>query len=182
MRVIAGKYRGKVLNPPQHKNFRPTTDRVKETLFNILVSRGAVEDAEVLDLFCGSGALGIEALSRGAVKAVFNDAGSRSIAVTKKNLDTCGIKSQVMCLDYSVALKRLQGEQFDLIFLDPPYDETYAEKLFILIDEYNILRKDGMIVFEHYIKKDLQFLEKDFIIDSRVCGNTVLSFLEKKSA
>jgi len=179
MRVIAGRYRGNILVPPHNRNFRPTTDRVKETMFNILVSRGAVEGAEVLDLFCGSGALGIEALSRGAQRTIFNDADSRSISVTKKNLETCGIKAQVMCLDYSVAIKKLQGEQFDLIFIDPPYDEDFSNKLFTLIINYDILREDGVIVFEHYVKKDLQFLEKDFIIDSRMCGNTVLSFLEK---
>ncbi|MCL2234577.1 MAG: 16S rRNA (guanine(966)-N(2))-methyltransferase RsmD [Firmicutes bacterium] len=180
MRVIAGKYRGKILSPPQNKNFRPTTDRIKETMFNILVSKGVIQDAVVLDLFCGSGALGIEALSRGAKSVIFNDAGLKSIAVTKKNLDVCGIKAQVMSLDYSFALKKLKDERFDLIFIDPPYDETYATKLFDLINEYEILRGDGVIVFEHYVKKDLQFLKDRFIIDNRACGNTALSFLTLK--
>ena len=122
MRIIGGKYKSRVLAEFPGTDVRPTGDRVKESLFNILsLKRGG---ALVLDLFCGSGALGLECLSRGAKEAVFNDFSSESIRLLEKNMKAHGVvkgaEGKVYTLDFSVCLDGLKGG-FDLIFLDPPY-------------------------------------------------------------
>jgi 16S rRNA (guanine966-N2)-methyltransferase len=127
MRVIAGSYRGRPLKAPKGENTRPTSDRVREALFSILGTR--TEDARVLDLFAGSGALGLEALSRGADTVTFVDDNRAAIAAIKSNLDTLQAVAQVRQTD---ALRHLNsarnsGAQYDLVFLDPPY--RHAERL-----------------------------------------------------
>ena len=130
MRVIGGKYRSRVLAEFKGEDVRPTSDRAKEALFNILAY--SCINARALDLFSGSGALGIECLSRGAKEVVFNDFSKDSLAILKKNLTALkipvnGEEAKVYNYDYSVCLEALQG-QFDLIFLDPPYRFDYGEK------------------------------------------------------
>ncbi|MBM4371893.1 MAG: RsmD family RNA methyltransferase, partial [Deltaproteobacteria bacterium] len=122
MRVIAGIYRGHPITAPAGPAVRPTADRVREALFSILGSR--TEGATVLDLFCGTGALGIEALSRGAARAVFVDGSPRSLAALRRNLDRLGIAgARVLHGRVEEALPRVEreGERFGLVFLDPPY-------------------------------------------------------------
>lgn len=180
MRVISGKYRGKRLASPADERVRPTTDRIKETLFNILSSRGGLY-GNVLDLFAGSGALGIEALSRGAEHAVFVDKDPDSVRLVKANLAHVGIEdAEVYNTDYRVALKKLQGRQFDFIFLDPPYCLHIEPALVRLIDEYRLLRNNGQIIIEHDSKNDLPKSLESYIIDTRVCGNTSLSYLRRE--
>jgi 16S rRNA (guanine966-N2)-methyltransferase len=127
MRVIAGSYGGRPLKAPKGENTRPTSDRVREALFSILGTR--TQDARVLDLFAGSGALGLEALSRGADTVTFVDDNRAAIAAIKSNLDTLQAVAQVRQTD---ALRFLNaapssGAQYDLVFLDPPY--RHAERL-----------------------------------------------------
>ena len=129
MRVIAGSARGRKLNRPAGSRVRPTADRVKEALFSTLTSRfGSFDEVVVLDLFAGSGGLGIEALSRGAASAVFVDCHPDSIALTKSNLLLTGLadSATLIMMDASKALKRLSAERvlFDVIFIDPPYNDT----------------------------------------------------------
>ena len=118
MRVIAGTHRGRPLSRPA--DARPTADRVREALFSML---GDVTDADVLDLYAGSGALGIEALSRGAAKAVFVDRAPQAIAAIRANLDALGIEADVLHMDARAALRTAlaRGDAYDLVFLDPPY-------------------------------------------------------------
>ena len=120
MRVITGSARGKRLAVLEGEAVRPTTDRVKEALFNIIQFQ--IEGRRVLDLFAGSGQLGIEALSRGASEAVFVDCAKESIAVITKNVENCGLAGQarIVQTDYASYLARRDGT-FDLVFLDPPY-------------------------------------------------------------
>lgn len=175
MRVIAGKYRGKKLLPPEGKDVRPTTDRIKETVFNILCNRYSVGE-RVLDLFCGSGALGIEALSRGARYAVFVDRSPLSVRLTHENLKGIQEKHAVYTADYRVALEKL-GEPFDLILLDPPYADGLEGTAVEIITQKKLLKRDGVIFIEHSAQNSLINLPSSYIIDTRRCGNTGITFL-----
>ncbi len=180
MRVISGKYRGKKLFSPENNDVRPTTDRIKETVFNILSSKSDFEDATVLDLFSGSGALGIEALSRGAARAVFVDKSRDSVELTKKNLKHVGVDGEVYNTDFQVALKKLDGRKFDFIFLDPPYFGKNEQTIFDLIEKYDLLTQKGIIFLEHSTKIGLPDTGERYIIDNRVCGSTTISFLQRR--
>ncbi len=175
MRVIAGKYRGKKLLSPQDNSVRPTTDRIKETVFNILVSKNAVR-GKVLDLFCGSGALGIEALSRGADTAVFVDKSPQSVKLTYENLKGISEPYKVFNTDYRVALEKL-NEPFDLILLDPPYNDKIEVNAIKIIFERKLLNTNGIIFVEHSRENSLLNLPASVIINTRNCGNTSISFL-----
>lgn len=179
MRVIGGKFRGKSLFSPTDKRVRPTTDRIKETLFNVLYSKGA-SYGSVLDLFSGSGALGIEALSRGAKTAVFVDRSHDSALLTQKNLQKVGADGcEVYRTDYTIALRKLCGRKFDLIFSDPPYALGIEPTVIELVEKYELLSDGGILVLEHFKGNSLQIDGERFIIDERLCGQTVLSFLSK---
>ena len=144
MRVITGIARGRRLKTPKGSDVRPTADHVKEALFNIL--RDDVEGRRVLDLFAGTGQLGIEALSRGAREAVFVDASSDSLKLVKENLSLCGFEAQVVKSDAISYLSRCK--KFDLIFLDPPYDTDLYEKTLEAIKSFDILSEGGIIIAE----------------------------------
>lgn len=145
MRVIAGKHRGRTLAGFRGNDIRPTADRVKESLFQILSSR--LPGARVLDLFCGSGALGIESLSRGASRAVFNDASRESVALCKKNLRAVGEEGEVYNLDFRACLCRVSGP-FDLVFCDPPYKDDPVEEVLSLLKGRALLAEGGLVVVE----------------------------------
>lgn len=179
MRVISGKYRGKKLFSPEGNDVRPTTDRIKETVFNILCAKSDFCGAAVLDLFSGTGSLGIEAISRGATTAVFVDKSRDSIELTKKNLAHVGIVAEVYNTDFKVALKKLYGRQFDFIFVDPPYFGKNEQDIFDLILKYDLLTQNGIIFLEHSTKIGLPVLGERYIIDDRVCGNTSIAFLQR---
>lgn len=147
MKVISGKYKGRVLEGFDINGTRPTMDRVKESLFGTI--QNYVPNSIVLDLFSGSGNLGIEALSEGAKYAYLVDSNSKAINIIKKNIKTIGIDSvEVINCDYKRALKSFENNKFDLIFLDPPYDTNYIEESIKLIEEYDLLNKEGLIVCE----------------------------------
>ena len=167
------------MHPPVGNDIRPTSDRIKETIFNILESKFDFFGAVVLDLFAGSGALGIEALSRGVETAVFVDRSRESIELVKRNLKEVGASAEVYLADYKVAVPKLCGRKFDLIFLDPPYFEDNEQTVFDLIDKYDILAQNGIIFLEHSTKIDLPEFEKKYIIDTRKCGNTAISFFRR---
>ncbi len=145
MRIIAGKHRGRTLATFRGNDIRPTADRVKESLFQILSAK--LVGARVLDLFCGSGALGLECLSRGAREAVFNDVSEESLAVLRKNLRALGESGIVTRSSYEVCLKNVSGS-FGLIFCDPPYKANCEEEIFLLVKERKLLSEGGLIVFE----------------------------------
>ena len=149
MKVISGLYKGRNIEGFQIDGTRPTMERVKESLFAMI--QDYVKDGVVLDLFSGSGNLGIEALSEGASYAYLCDYNTIAYKTIEKNLKTIGIENaRVLKMDYSKALSVLKEEDvvFDVIFLDPPYQTNYIEKSIQLIDEYNLIKKDKIIVCE----------------------------------
>lgn len=162
MRIISGKYRGRKLKSPPSLQTRPTSDRLRETLFNILAPR--IKGALFLDLCAGSGAVGIEALSRGAAHATFVDQSRRMCGLIAANLDEFSIdegESEVVCSEVAVFLHRRakagskQGA-FDIIFFDPPYASDYEVVLgYIGEHEQRLLTKDGLMIVEHHKKKEL---------------------------
>lgn len=152
MRVISGSARGKQLTPVPGKDTRPTTDRVKESVFNIL--QMMVPGCEMLDLFAGTGQMGIEALSRGASHAVFCDAAPKALSVIRKNIAAARVedRAEVIGADFVSALRRMQGRQFDVIFLDPPYGGKILNEALKFIELFDILRADGIIVCESAVQ------------------------------
>lgn len=148
-RIISGTAKGLRIDAPKGDKTRPTTDRVKESMFNILMPR--IFDANVLDLFSGSGSLGIECLSRGAACCVFNDMNRNTLTLIEKNVRFCRVddKAKFLNLSYEKAIKKVADMKFDLIFLDPPYGLEMLQKAIDLIVEYDILSEDGIIIAEH---------------------------------
>ena len=172
MRIIAGKYRGKPLKSPKSDNIRPTGDKVKQALFTKL--QFFVPNKVVLDLFCGSGALGIEALSHDAKMVYFVDKDKRSIALTKENLKGLDINYKVLNCDYMVALKNL-NEKFDLIILDPPYASGVYDNALNTIYEQGLLNQDGIIVCEH--PNELKIISDFEVFDQKRYGTVTLTYL-----
>lgn len=154
MRVITGTARGVQLKTPEGMVTRPTTDRVKEAMFSII--QFEIPGAAVLDLFGGTGQLGIEALSRGAKNAVFVDAGEPACRLIRENLKKCRMddKAKVVRSDYLDYLSRTK-ERFDIILLDPPYAEVFLENALKRITEIDILHSNGIIVAERPLGKEL---------------------------
>ena len=179
MRVITGSARGVTLKTPEGMVTRPTTDRVKEAMFSII--HFEIPGADVLDLFGGTGQLGIEALSRGAKSAVFVDAGEPACRLIRENLKRTRLEAQarVVRSDYLAYLERTK-EQFDIILLDPPYAEVFLESAIKKITEIDILRQDGIIVAERPLGKELpwEFPGYDRSKDYKY-GNTLLTIYRK---
>lgn len=153
MRVITGTARGRKLKEPENYDVRPTTDRVKESMFNII--QFDIEGRRVLDLFAGTGQLGIEALSRGAAHAVFTDDSPVSVKTVRENVKMTGFEkvSSVIQCDAIAYIGR--GEKFDIIFLDPPYDTKLLDIALEKIFEFDILKENGIIVCESRAEKVL---------------------------
>ena len=154
MRVITGKARGVTLKTPEGMTTRPTTDRVKEAMFSII--QFDIPGAKILDLFGGTGQLGIEALSRGAKSAVFVDAGEPACKLIRENLRRTKMEmdARVIKSDYLSYLTSCR-EKFDIIFLDPPYAEVFLENALNRITEIDILQSGGIIVAERPLGKEL---------------------------
>lgn len=169
MRIIAGKHRGRTLASFRGNDIRPTADRVKESLFQILSAK--IVGARVLDLFCGSGALGLECLSRGAREAVFNDVSEESLAVLRKNLRALGESGMVTRLSFEACLKSVSGK-FELIFCDPPYKANCEEEIFALVRERKLLSEGGLVVFES--ERELRPVAGFVCVDTRNYGRTTV--------
>lgn len=158
MRVVSGEYKGRPLKAVPGNSTRPTTDKVKESIFNMI---GPYYDGGIaLDLFGGSGGLGIEALSRGMGKVIFVDKDKKAITTIYQNLETCRLekeRAEVYRNDAERALKALIKRKipFDLILLDPPYKNQKLEYLISLIDHHGLLKEDGIIMAEHGIEEEL---------------------------
>lgn len=184
MRVISGTARGTVLYSLDGDTTRPTLDRVKESLFNIIQNN--IKDTNVLDLFAGSGALGIETLSRGANRVVFCDISSKAIEIVKKNIQKTHLenKSEVIKENYIKALEILKYKnKFDLIFIDPPYDKNIAVDAIKNIIQKDLLSANGIIILEtDNESRELKQLEDiDInIYDLRKYGRVKLIFLNRK--
>lgn len=151
MRVIAGQYKGRRLKTLEGNAVRPTSDRMRETLFNILAPR--IEGARFLDLCAGSGAIGIEALSRGAEHVTFVEAGRKPASIISENLRHCGIRTnyQFVMRDAVTALKHFarDHQQFDIIYFDPPYDSDLYAPVLWQIARNELLADGGIVIAEH---------------------------------
>jgi len=180
MRIIGGKLGGRKLLAAKNFHYRPTLDIVKEGIFNIV---GDCERDIVLDLFSGTGSLGIEALSRGADKAVFVDSDFSSISVLKKNLNILKVNNgfEIFKMDFRqfVSYSSKKKMKFNKIFIDPPFKKKYWIEVINLLSKYDILEKDGVIIVEYpanvdVMKEDLPFT----IIKNKKYGNTCILILK----
>ncbi|MDE7454702.1 MAG: 16S rRNA (guanine(966)-N(2))-methyltransferase RsmD [Clostridia bacterium] len=151
MRVIAGKYKGRSLVAPK-QDTRPTLDRMKETLFNILNFK--LQNATVLDMFAGSGQLAIESLSRGANRVVLCDNSREAVVAIKENYEKIELKPELYCCDYMQCLLQLNC-QFDIVFVDPPYKSGLYQNVLCKLCELNLLADAGIVVCEHLAETDL---------------------------
>ncbi|HOO23420.1 MAG TPA: 16S rRNA (guanine(966)-N(2))-methyltransferase RsmD [Clostridia bacterium] len=180
MRVIAGKYKGRKLSSPPGNFIRPTTDRAKENLFNVL--QNDVEGEVFVDLFCGSGSIGIEALSRGAKKVYFCDKNGDALKLTKQNLSFVpDADYELIKGDFTDVLRKLKvrGIKADCIFCDPPYDEKLAESILANVENTGILNQGGMVIIEHRSTDDAIASGTFDLVDSRKYGEATMAFYRK---
>lgn len=183
MRIISGTARGTNLKTLDGLNTRPTLDRVKEPLFSILMNR--IEDSVVLDLFAGSGALGLEALSRGAKKTIFCDNSKDAVKIINQNIEKLRVKEKsiVYHSDFKDALKKIEndGIKFDIVFLDPPYESDGIIESIKLILKLNILNKNAVIIAETDEKErvltEIEHVGLE-VYDTRKYGRVYLIFLK----
>jgi 16S rRNA (guanine966-N2)-methyltransferase len=184
MRIIGGQARGRQIRLPAGCCIRPTADRVKESLFNIL---HPVEGTSFLDIFAGCGNVGLEALSRGARGSVFVEKDPRLVEAIRENLRLLGFEGQgeVIAAGAQQGLRRLgkRGERFDILFADPPYDEDFLPELLRCLEGAQLLAENGIIVLQHSVREDpKESLTRTLVMtDQRRYGDTRLSFLKKLS-
>ena len=170
MRIISGKARGTKLYTLEGENTRPTLDRVKESIFSIIQNK--IEGAKILDLFAGSGAIGLEFLSRGAEKAVLCDNSKDAISIIKKNIEKTHMEKQAYLInaDFENCLEKIKNEQFDIIYLDPPYATDYIYKAIQKIKTLDILTEESLIIIEtdaeERIEKQIENIDIE-IVDKR---------------
>jgi 16S rRNA (guanine966-N2)-methyltransferase len=177
MRIVAGKFRGRRLQSPKNGKTRPTSDRVREALFSIIAAH--IPQASVLDLFAGTGALGLEALSRGALEAVFVDQDAAAARLIHSNIALCGMQERTRVLHAPVlkALRRLaeEGRCFRLIFLDPPYGKGYLAETLPPLGE--VAAPDALTVAEHSVRDEAPAVCGKWLkCRERKYGETAISF------
>lgn len=181
MRVISGFLKNRRLLSAHQLNIRPATDRVKETIFNVLQTRFDMNGAIILDLFAGTGSLGIEAISRGAEKAIFVDNSFKTCQIIKQNIKNLSIQRQceVINTDAFKFINQCQ-EKFDLIFADPPY--TYENTINIPLEIFSkkLLNKEGILIIEHTNKTTFNNLNLYNILVQKKFGNTIVTFFKNK--
>jgi len=184
MRIIGGENRGRIIRMPKLVKIRPTQDRVREAIFNVI--RGAIPGSDILDLYAGSGAFGIEALSRGAISSIFVDNNIKCIETIKENLNVVDEKvknTQLYKEKVVTAIKRLgrKGLKFSLIFMDPPYCGQDIKNCLINIKAYDILCEHGFIIAEHSVKDEIPEKEGNLSLFKRNrYGDTAVSFYRKE--
>lgn len=181
MRIVAGKYRGKALQSPGDDSVRPTSDRAREAMFNILASRIGVhlDGLKVLDLFAGTGALGLEALSRGASGAVFVDTGAEARGLIRDHIEAFGIAGIAKLLRRDATALGPAGTMgpFDLVFLDPPYNKGLGELALAALRDGNWLAPDATIVLEEASEAAVDLPEGFTLDDRREYGAAALHFI-----
>lgn len=176
MRIIGGKLKRAVIKAPKGLDVRPTTDRVREALFNVLQARFSITGSKVLDLFAGTGAVGFEALSRGAARVVFVEAEPLVLRVTKENASALDVESSCAFVrsDVLTWLNKASTPQFDLIFADPPYDLDWLSKLPALVKPH--LVENGLFVLEHDARHN--FDNEAALLMTRTYGRSLISMFE----
>lgn len=182
MRVITGKAKGRRLKAPKGMNTRPTSDRIKEALFNIIGD--SLIDRKILDLYAGTGAIGIEALSRGSDSAVFVEKSPHVVKIIRANLELTGLaeKAEIICQDvnYAVGVLASQGRTFDIIFLDPPYLRSLLQKSIEALVQQDIISPGGLLIAE---SSNLDTLSEQYgslrAFRKERYGDTILSFYQE---
>jgi 16S rRNA (guanine966-N2)-methyltransferase len=180
MRVIAGKYRGRRLRAPSGRRIRPTSDRLRESIFNIIGSD--IQDKNILDIFAGTGAMGIEALSRGAGHAVFIDKHPAALECIRANIEPLEIPDQWNIIRWDVAPNlhclAKQTMRFGYAFIDPPYDRGFASQALENVVTSDAMESGGLIVLEHHRQEKIACRENRIaLLDQRRYGKTLVSFL-----
>jgi 16S rRNA (guanine966-N2)-methyltransferase len=183
MRIIGGEYKSRQIAMPKGVDIRPTQDKVREAVFNIL---GDIIGKAILELFAGSGAFGIEAISRGAGSVTFVDNNFRCAQAIKLNLESLAVpelKYDIIKANALSVLPRLDKneEKFDIIFLDPPYYKGISKKCLLNIDAYDIVSPVGLVIVEHFKKDALDVeLKRFFLLDERRYGDTVVTIFHRR--
>jgi 16S rRNA (guanine966-N2)-methyltransferase len=178
MRVISGSFKGKRLFGSDDYKIRPTTDRIKESIFTIV--RDFICEQEVMDLFCGSGSLGIEALSRGARKVTFVEKSSSSIALLNKNINHLKLSTSFYRIIQRDVLQYCSDTQhtYDIILADPPFDYPSLQELVTIITTRGVLREKGILVIEHEIKNPIEERAARYtIVQQKKHGRSLVSFI-----
>ena len=184
MRIISGTARGTKIYTLEGDNTRPTLDRVKESVFNII--QGDIEDSIVLDLFSGSGAIGLEFASRGAKKVYLNDNSEEAVQIIKQNIDKTHLseKVEIYNLDFLKLIQKLQGKSFDIVYLDPPYKTDFIIKSLNELLKFKMITQETLIILEtddeKRIIEKIEFENKFQITDKRKYGKAYVIFIKKK--
>lgn len=190
MRIISGKYKGHHLVSFQADHIRPTTDRVKETLFNKLFNKNIngslfdFEGSQVLDLFCGTGNLGLEALSRGACFVTFVDLSKKSLEITKKNIEKLKVPKEqykIILKDVAAYLQLYQGDPYKLILIDPPFTKKMAHEVMLAASQSKAIGFETVLAIESETHERIDSVYEDLVcFDAREYGDKTLSFFCKK--
>jgi len=181
MRVIGGDARGRHIHSPPKSQIRPTSDGIKESLFNILHT---LSGKSFLDLFAGSGNVGLEALSRGAARVVFVEKNAAMVNAIKRNIREFGFtdKGEVLVTEVGKGIRQLHknDESFDFLFADPPYERGFIREIFQCLGEGNVIAPDGVLIIQHSKREDVpgQYMGNFVLTDQRRYGDTLLSFFK----
>jgi len=180
LRIISGELKGRKLFSPKGIKIRPTADRIRESIFNIISAY--VPGSVVLDLFAGTGALGIEALSRGAYFAIFSDTDNDAISIIEKNISTCRLQTRSKIIRADIIKNKIAaGREFsgvNLVFMDPPYNKNMIKPALINISASQFLQKNALIVIEHAVTETIPESVAEYkISDQRRYGKTLVSFV-----
>lgn len=181
MRIISGTSRGRRLSAPKGHGLRPTSDRVKESIFNILGNK--IEGQVVLDLFAGTGNLGIEALSRGAKRVIFVERSRDALRTIQSNLLRCGFSDQTEVIprevNRAIGLLEARGETFDFILMDPPYEQGWVQRTLAKLNHHKIYHEDSALVIEHSCREPLPPKTGRWtVLKQRRIGDTMISVLQ----
>lgn len=180
VRIISGKAKGKRLHSPKGRGIRPTADRVKESVFDILGDQW--RGIRVLDLFSGTGSLGLEAISRGSQHVVFVEKSRSALNALKKNISLCGFDAHAtvlaMSVSHALVLMGQRGKSFQIIFADPPYGRGWVEKTIGQILAHRVLCEDGMLIMEHAPQESLLEAHRELVtLRQKTYRETTISFL-----
>ena len=178
MIITAGKYKGKKIKTVKNREVRPTSAKIRESIFNIIQT--SIVESTMLDLFAGSGIMGLEALSRGAAKVVYVEKSSQITKLLKENLTGYSDEIELMLTDALVALDRLKGQAFNIIFVDPPYAADLIGPVLKKIKENNLLAEEGIIIIEHASSKSVSEIVEELnfsISKEKIYGGTAITIV-----